>query len=164
MQKDGKTWYSLHMKNRSGFALVELLIVIAIIGILAAVVLASLSSSREKARDAERLADLAQIQLALEVYFNENGGFPDKEGRIGPGETDAILDTELGAYLNEVPGDPNGPGDADYYYSYDSSHVCDGGTVVIFANNMEGSTKGNKADVCSNDEDTGDNAYYIILQ
>src|SRR3989344_73172 len=57
-----------------GFTLIELLVVIAIIGILASVVLASLNSARKKSRDARRLADIKQIQVALELYFDANSG------------------------------------------------------------------------------------------
>ncbi|PIS13297.1 MAG: prepilin-type cleavage/methylation domain-containing protein, partial [Candidatus Tagabacteria bacterium CG09_land_8_20_14_0_10_41_14] len=57
-------------KNKKGFTLIELLVVIAIIGILSSVVLASLNSARKKARDARRVADIKQIQLALEMYFD----------------------------------------------------------------------------------------------
>ena len=65
---------SLHKKN--GFTLIELLVVVAIIGILATVVLSSLSSARESARDARRLSDIKTIQNALEIYHLENGSYP----------------------------------------------------------------------------------------
>jgi len=58
--------------KKSGFTLIELLVVIAIIGILASVVLASLNSARRKSRDARRLADIKQLQVALELYFDSN--------------------------------------------------------------------------------------------
>ena len=57
-------------KNNRGFTLIELLVVIAIIGILSSVVLASLNTAREKSRDASRISDIRQIQLALELFFD----------------------------------------------------------------------------------------------
>lgn len=59
----------------AGFTLVELLVVVAIIGILAAVVLASLSSARTTARDAARVAQLNEIVKALDMYYLENGQY-----------------------------------------------------------------------------------------
>jgi prepilin-type N-terminal cleavage/methylation domain-containing protein len=59
-----------------GFTLIELLVVIAVIGLLASVIMVSLNSARAKARDARRKEDLKQISLALEMYYNEYGGYP----------------------------------------------------------------------------------------
>lgn len=63
--------------NNSGFTLIELLVVIAIIGILSSVVLASLNTARAKGRDAKRLSDIRQIQIALEMYYDSNGFYPN---------------------------------------------------------------------------------------
>ncbi len=57
---------------KRGFTLIELLVVIAIIGILSSIVLASLNSARLKSRDARRLADIKQLQLALALYYDSN--------------------------------------------------------------------------------------------
>lgn len=57
-----------------GFTLIELLVVVAIIGMLASVVIAALGNTRAKARDARRLADLKQLQTALELYATDNNG------------------------------------------------------------------------------------------
>lgn len=57
-------------RTKKGFTLIELLVVIAIIGILASVVLASLNSARAKSRDARRIADVKQVQLAMELYYD----------------------------------------------------------------------------------------------
>jgi len=62
--------------NKKGFTLIELLVVIAIIGILSSVVLSSLNSARQKARDAQRVSNLTQIRTALEMYYHDNGSYP----------------------------------------------------------------------------------------
>lgn len=67
-------------QTKVGFTLIELLVVIAIIGILASVVLASLSAARSKARDAARASDIRQMQTALELYFNDKGYYPTNNG------------------------------------------------------------------------------------
>lgn len=90
-----------HTKKGRGFTLIELLVVIAIIGILASVVLASLNSARKKSRDARRIADLKQVQLALELYFDANSSaYP-------VAATWAGLDTSLEpTFIPTVPNDP----------------------------------------------------------
>ena len=80
-----------------GFTLIELLVVIAIIGILSSVVLASLNDARQKSRDAKRIADVKQLQLALELYYDSNGSYPS---------TTAPLAT--GGYIAVIPSDPVG--------------------------------------------------------
>lgn len=63
-------------RKERGFTLIELLVVIAIIGILSSVVLASLNTARQKSRDARRISDVKQLQLALELSFDSNGTYP----------------------------------------------------------------------------------------
>lgn len=80
-----------------GFTLIELLVVIAIIGILSSVVLASLNSARQKGRDARRIADIKQLQLALELYYDANSSYPN-----------ALSTTTLvsSGYIAAIPSDP----------------------------------------------------------
>jgi len=52
--------------NQKGFTLIELLVVIAIIGLLSTLAVVSLNNARTKSRDARRVADIEQIQTALE--------------------------------------------------------------------------------------------------
>lgn len=57
---------------RQGFTIIELLVVITIIGLLATVIVATLSNSRAKARDARRLGDLHSISSAIAVAGDSN--------------------------------------------------------------------------------------------
>ena len=61
---------------QKAFTLIELLVVIAIIAIIATITVVALQNSRASARDAKRLADVKQMQTALELYFNDNGSYP----------------------------------------------------------------------------------------
>ena len=63
-------------KKTKGFTLVELVVVIAIIGLLASVVLVSLGTSKDKARNAQAVQEARQLQNALELYFSEHGTYP----------------------------------------------------------------------------------------
>jgi prepilin-type N-terminal cleavage/methylation domain-containing protein len=62
--------------RQKAFTLIELLVVIAIIGLLASIVLVSLNSTRAKARDTRRIADLNQVIVALEMYYDAHNKYP----------------------------------------------------------------------------------------
>jgi len=69
-----------YQSSHKGFTLIELLVVIAIIGILASVVLASLSEVRAGARDSFRLQSLRSLQTSLELFYVQNGEYPTTGG------------------------------------------------------------------------------------
>jgi len=65
--------------KKRGFTLIELLVVIAIIGILATLAVVALQQARSRARDSKRMADMKQVQTAMELFFSENGRYPTTE-------------------------------------------------------------------------------------
>ena len=76
------------MRSRSGFTLVELLVVVAIIAVLAAVLMPVLARSREKARSTACLSNLKQLSLALEMYLADyDEVFLFAQMRLPPGVT-----------------------------------------------------------------------------
>jgi prepilin-type N-terminal cleavage/methylation domain-containing protein len=106
--------YFIKFKKNKGFTLIELLVVIAIIGILSSVVLASLNIARMKARDSRRIQDLKQIKLALELYYDTNGYYPqsvcgwDCNGYRYSSNSISwnILAVDLAPYISTLPKDP----------------------------------------------------------
>lgn len=101
--------------SKSGFTLIELLVVIAIIGVLSSIVLASLNSARRKSRDARRITDVKQIQLALELYFDSQSptpGYPPATANTSGNCTAALaygLQVLAPTYIPQIPRDPNNP-------------------------------------------------------
>lgn len=106
-------------QKQAGFTLIELLVVIAIIGILASVVLASLSSARTRARDAAKLSQLLEVQKALEMYYADAGTYPPHGGSSLLGDVGSVL---VPQYIATIPLDPiQGGTTAGYRYLRHSS-------------------------------------------
>lgn len=119
--------------RKKGFTLVELLVVMAILGILAAITLANFTTSQAKGRDAQRKSDLRQISNALEAYYTDHGSYPvGVAGKImacgcatqnpcvyracswGGTSNREFLDGNNTVYMKEIPNDPVSP--RQYYY------------------------------------------------
>ena len=64
------------MRNRKGFTLIELLIVVAIIGILAAVAIPQFSSYRQKGYNSAATSDLKNAKTTMEAYYADNQKYP----------------------------------------------------------------------------------------
>lgn len=124
----------LNIKNRNqaGFTIVELLIVIIVIGILAALVLNTFQGVQARARDTERRTDINSIATQLEAYYADFGHYPDGSAAAtcGDGADSCALSTlETRGLDSEALNDPNGnaltvganPGatTTDYGYFYD---------------------------------------------
>ncbi len=144
-----------------GFTLVELLVVVAIIGLLATLSVLALGSARVRARDAKRLADIKTVQTALELYNNDQGGYPSAPAAgllIGDpaGAPSARVLTSAGweaaptgstTYLPTAPDDPLGS--QNYVYngrvsSAPGAAVCSAGQCAsyVIQFTLEGPTAG----------------------
>lgn len=86
-----------YKKQSKGFTLIELLVVIAIIAVLSSVVLVNLNNSRTRARDANRVSDIKQLQNALELYRNTFKKYPLN-----------LQDLVTSGYIAKQPIDPRG--------------------------------------------------------
>ena len=64
------------LKSNKGFTLIELLIVVAIIGILAAIAIPQFSAYRQKAYNAAALSDVRNFKTAMESYYADNQAYP----------------------------------------------------------------------------------------
>lgn len=137
------------MKKRKGFTLIELLVVIAIIGLLATLAVVALNSARQKSRDAKRVADVKQVQTALELGFVETNSYPVAATAVvlGSGNQLVLCDNAGSAvwqanstgcstvFMSLVPDNPT-PGGADYSYT-----SADGSTYSLTFT-LEGTTGG----------------------
>jgi len=136
------------MKNSNkGFTLIELLVVIAIIGLLSTLAVVALNSARQRSRDAKRVADIRQVQTALELGYSETNDYPTAATAVELGTgSQLVLCNNSGAawqasstgcstvFMGLVPQAPTPPtGNAYTYLSSD-------GTDYSITFTLEGAT------------------------
>jgi len=132
-------------RNRlAGFTLIEMLVVVAIIGILSTASLTIYIDAQRQSRDAIRLQDMQTINDALVAFYIDNRRYPGQP--VNPGEPnppDGIsaagqiigagheIDDALRPYVSEIPRDPAHDtgnaelpsGNVNFFYSYDPLHT-----------------------------------------
>lgn len=167
-----------YVSRKKGFTLIELMVGIAIIGILASIVYAGFDEARKKTRDAQRMSDLQQVQLALRQYKDVRGTYP-----VNPAVNDGfgggdVYSTELtnltgagGVLAGYFPTDLRDPNGTEYYYN--SAYNCGGSLGVrslLFIREMEKPENSNRNQVGCDDgeiifgESMGENSYILILR
>ncbi len=114
------------MKKRSnkGFTLIELMIVVAIIGILAAIAIPKFADLISKSKEGATKGGLSAIRSSLQVYYGDNEG-------IFPLDALAVL-TDDGKYINEIPEAKlpgTGVGDSNLVTAYSS--MTEGGAAYV---------------------------------
>lgn len=114
------------MEHKKAFTLVELLIVIALVGILAGAVLVTTSSANQKARDSKRKSQLMTVRMALEKYYATHGKYP-KAGACAYGSNCYVYSTsgptwipDLAAEAGNLPVDPLNVGGAPWSVASDN--------------------------------------------
>ena len=107
------------MKKNKGFTLIELLVVIAIIGLLSTLAVVALNSARQKSRDAKRIADIKQIQSALEMYFNDCNAYPTTLSTSASNGCPSGV--TFGNFMSTLPTNPSPNGSTYIYTGYGST-------------------------------------------
>ena len=101
-----------------GFTLIEVLVVIAILGILAAIVVPRIMDRPDEAKRVAAKADIAAIAQVLKLYRLDNGIYPTTDQGLGalvqrPATNPVPANWKQGGYLDRLPKDPWG---GDYQY------------------------------------------------
>ncbi|MCL5433258.1 MAG: prepilin-type N-terminal cleavage/methylation domain-containing protein [Patescibacteria group bacterium] len=111
-----------------GFTLIEVLIVVVIIGVLAALLMVNFIGVRQRARDAQRKSDLRQIQAALELYRADQGEYPQSLDECSNGALGVIAPDCTTIYMQQVPKDPLSKPTNEKKYEY----IIDGSPATIY--------------------------------
>lgn len=140
------------LKNESGFTLMELMVVIVIIGVLAAIAIPSMSKQVDKTKVKRAMVELKAMKTAVDVYKAEKGSYP----------TTSQINNALKDYgINFGSASFKDPWEKPYVYSTDNniapsayklvSYGPDGG-VTIIDDNIVATGDTNPAENASNDK------------
>lgn len=95
------------LNNLAGFTLIELLIVVAIIGILAAIAVPNFLNAQIRAKVARTMSDIRSMATALEMYSTDKGTYPPGRATWAVFGLDRL--TSPTSYMASIPTDPFAP-------------------------------------------------------
>jgi type II secretory pathway pseudopilin PulG len=105
------------MRRHLGITMIELLVSVAIIGLLIVAMTIGIRSYLLRSSDAERKSDLKKISQALEQYYNDHNGYPATlDGNPASSLISCGTNAVLNPYMKDVPCDPNGGAARPYLY------------------------------------------------
>jgi general secretion pathway protein G len=126
------------MRKQHGFSLIEIMVVVVILGILAALVVPKIISRPDEARVVKGKQDILSIQSALDLYKLDNGVYPSTDqGLLALVEKPSSnpIPANWQPYLKSLPKDPWG---RDYLYLSPGQH----GEIDIFTYGADGQPGG----------------------
>jgi general secretion pathway protein G len=120
------------MKAKSGFTLVEILIVVVILGILAAIVIPQFTDASTQAKESALASDIQMMRSQLELYkIQHNDNLPNTTGQaafeacmLEKTGQDGLPGTEFGPYMSKMPSNPFVDGDTADDIDFDASGTC----------------------------------------
>ena len=121
-----------------GFSLIEIMVVVVILGILAALVVPKIMNRPDEARKVKAKQDVMAIQNALELYKLDNGFYPSTEqglNALTTKPTTSPVPQNWTQYIQSLPKDPWGN---PYNYLNPGRH----GDVDVYTNGPKGQTEG----------------------
>lgn len=136
-------------RTQRGFTLIEIMVVIAILGILAALIVPKIMSRPDEARRVAAKQDIGAVMQALNLYKLDNGRYPANDqglrALVEKPSTDPVPNNwKAGGYLERLPNDPWGN---PYQYLNPGVH----GDIDVFSYGADGKAggEGNDADIGS---------------
>ncbi|CAN7547696.1 type II secretion system major pseudopilin GspG [Trinickia sp. LjRoot230] len=135
--------------RQRGFTLIEIMVVIAILGILAALIVPKIMSRPDEARRVAARQDIGSIRQALDLYRLDNGRYPSQDqglqALVAKPTTEPVPNNwKDGGYLDKLPGDPWG-----HPYQYLNPGVHGEIDVFSYGSDSKAGGEGNDADIGS---------------
>lgn len=103
-----------HLSKRSGFTLIEIILVVVIIGILAGIAIPRMGGKTEKAQLTQAQSNINALSMAVQEYEMMNGTYPSS--------LEGLLDESKGGPFMEKKKIPTDPWEAPFVYSAPGSH------------------------------------------